>query len=201
MTASTCSRRSTRWSGCARSARCSPARSRWPSCAPRSTRMCRRRSTTRSASTSSASSCAPSARSSPSSTTPAMAMGRPWVDWLLALPWVAPPAETLDIERAAAILDEDHYGLTKVKDRILEWLAVRERIRAKSAEAEAAAAEQKIATAADVDAADQEAGGGAGGSVDLQRGKRQDEPGTQAGSDTSAERRGVPATTGPAARQ
>jgi ATP-dependent Lon protease len=135
------------------------------------------------------------------SASPEMGMVRTWVDWLLDLPWVDPPAETLDIERAAAILDEDHYGLTKVKDRILEWLAVRERIRAKSAEAEAAAAEQKIATAADVDAADQEAGGGAGGSVDLQRGKPQDEPGTQDGSDPSAERRGVPATTGPAARQ
>ena len=59
-------------------------------------------------------------------------MVRTWVDWLLDLPWVDPPAETLDIERAAAILDEDHYGLTKVKDRILEWLAVRDRIRVKA---------------------------------------------------------------------
>ncbi len=58
-------------------------------------------------------------------------MVRTWVDWLLDFPWVDPPEETLDIERAAAILDEDHYGLTKVKDRILEWLAVRDRIRVK----------------------------------------------------------------------
>ncbi len=65
------------------------------------------------------------------SASPEMGMVRTWVDWLLDLPWVDPPAETLDIERAAAVLDEDHYGLTKVKDRILEWLAVRERIRAK----------------------------------------------------------------------
>ena len=65
------------------------------------------------------------------SASPEMGMVRTWVDWLLDLPWADPPAETLDIERAAAILDEDHYGLTKVKDRILEWLAVRERIRSK----------------------------------------------------------------------
>ena len=65
------------------------------------------------------------------SASPEMGMVRTWVDWLLDLPWADPPAETLDIERAAAILDEDHYGLTKVKDRILEWLAVRERIRLK----------------------------------------------------------------------
>src|SRR4029077_19300572 len=64
---------------------------------------------------------------------PEMGMVRTWVDWLLDLPWVDPPAETLDIERAAAILDEAHYGLTKVKDRILEWLAVRDRIRVKDA--------------------------------------------------------------------
>ena len=63
-------------------------------------------------------------------------MVRTWVDWLLDLPWIDPPAETLDIERAAAILDEDHYGLTKVKDRVLEWLAVRDRIRVKAATGE-----------------------------------------------------------------
>jgi ATP-dependent Lon protease len=71
------------------------------------------------------------------SASPEMGMVRTWVDWLLDLPWVDPPIETLDIERAAAILDEDHYGLTKVKDRVLEWLAVRDRIRLK-AESESA---------------------------------------------------------------
>ncbi|HWW09931.1 MAG TPA: S16 family serine protease, partial [Candidatus Acidoferrales bacterium] len=65
------------------------------------------------------------------SASPEMGMVRTWVDWLLDLPWGDPPAEHVDIERAAAILDEDHYGLTKAKDRILEWLAVRERTRAK----------------------------------------------------------------------
>ncbi len=81
------------------------------------------------------------------SASPEMGMVRTWVDWLLDLPWVDPPAETLDIERAAAILDEDHYGLTKVKDRILEWLAVRERIRTKGIAEEAAAAETAKAEA------------------------------------------------------
>jgi ATP-dependent Lon protease len=71
------------------------------------------------------------------SASPEMGMVRTWVDWLLDLPWVDPPAETLDIDRAAAILDEDHYGLSKVKDRVLEWLAVRDRIRLK-AESESA---------------------------------------------------------------
>src|ERR1700688_3403080 len=86
------------------------------------------------------------------SASPEMGMVRTWVDWLLDLPWSDPPAETLDIERAAAILDEDHYGLTKVKDRILEWLAVRERIRAKSiAELAAAEAEAESASAAPVE--------------------------------------------------
>jgi ATP-dependent Lon protease len=132
------------------------------------------------------------------SASPEMGMVRTWVDWLLDLPWVDPPAETLDIERAAVILDEDHYGLSKVKDRILEWLAVRERIRAKSADLETA--EQKIASpGAAVDVADQEAGGGAGGSADRRPGKPQDNPETQEEYDPAGERRGVPATTGPAA--
>ena len=81
------------------------------------------------------------------SASPEMGMVRTWVDWLLDLPWVDPPAETLDIERAAAILDEDHYGLTKVKDRVLEWLAVRDRIRVKGI-AEEAATELATAEAA-----------------------------------------------------
>jgi len=61
------------------------------------------------------------------SASPEMGMVRTWVDWLLDLPWGDPPLEQVDIERAAAILDEDHYGLAKVKDRILEWMAVRDR--------------------------------------------------------------------------
>jgi ATP-dependent Lon protease len=92
------------------------------------------------------------------SASPEMGMVRTWVDWLLDLPWVDPPAETLDIERAAAILDEDHYGLKKVKDRILEWLAVRERIRTKGIAEEAAAAETaKAEASAAIEAAKVEA--------------------------------------------
>jgi ATP-dependent Lon protease len=67
------------------------------------------------------------------SASPEMGMVRTWVDWLLDLSWGDPPPEHVDIEGAAAILDEDHYGLTKVKDRLLEWLAVRERTLAKLA--------------------------------------------------------------------
>jgi ATP-dependent Lon protease len=52
-------------------------------------------------------------------------MTRNYLDWLIALPWSKADVEQLDIERARAILDEDHYGLEKVKRRILEFLAVR----------------------------------------------------------------------------
>ncbi len=58
---------------------------------------------------------------------PELGMVRTYVDWLLDLPWRDPPPEEIDIERAAEILDEDHYGLPKVKERLLEWLAVRQR--------------------------------------------------------------------------
>jgi len=49
---------------------------------------------------------------------------RNYIDWVLALPWEDYTDETLDIGRATAILDEDHYGLRKPKERILEYLAV-----------------------------------------------------------------------------
>ena len=52
-------------------------------------------------------------------------MTRTYLDWLIALPWSKTDPEQLDIERARAILDDDHYGLEKVKRRILEFLAVR----------------------------------------------------------------------------
>ena len=50
---------------------------------------------------------------------------RTYLDTLIALPWSVTTPETLDIAEAEAILDEDHYGLPKVKERILEFLAVR----------------------------------------------------------------------------
>jgi len=49
---------------------------------------------------------------------------RTYIDWLLDLPWEEFRQEVLDIEEAAQVLDEDHYGLRKVKERILEYLAV-----------------------------------------------------------------------------
>ena len=52
-------------------------------------------------------------------------MTRNYLDWLIAMPWSKIDPEQLDIERARKILDEDHYGLEKVKRRILEFLAVR----------------------------------------------------------------------------
>jgi ATP-dependent Lon protease len=52
-------------------------------------------------------------------------MARTYLDMLLALPWSKLDDETIDIERSRGILDADHYGLTKIKRRILEYLAVR----------------------------------------------------------------------------
>jgi ATP-dependent Lon protease len=50
---------------------------------------------------------------------------RTYLDWLFDLPWDKKTDEVLDIERAEKILEEDHYGLLKVKERIVEYLAVR----------------------------------------------------------------------------
>jgi ATP-dependent Lon protease len=49
---------------------------------------------------------------------------RTYVDWILSLPWTETTEDNLDLARAREILDEDHYDLEKVKDRILEYLAV-----------------------------------------------------------------------------
>src|SRR5207302_11266755 len=50
---------------------------------------------------------------------------RTYVDWLISLPWSKAASDDWDIEQAAKMLDEDHYGLPKIKDRILEYMAVR----------------------------------------------------------------------------
>ena len=55
---------------------------------------------------------------------PDYAVTRNYVDWILDLPWSEFSDDHLDIKRAEEILDEDHYGLEKVKKRILEYLAV-----------------------------------------------------------------------------
>jgi ATP-dependent Lon protease len=52
-------------------------------------------------------------------------MVRTYLDWLVALPWSTVDDESIDIGKAREILDADHYGLAKVKRRILEYLAVR----------------------------------------------------------------------------
>ena len=80
------------------------------------------------------------------SASPEMGMVRTWIDWLLELAWGDPVEEHIDIERTKAILDEDHYGLTKVKDRILEWLAVRERTRAKARASETGLPKRSLQT-------------------------------------------------------
>jgi ATP-dependent Lon protease len=52
-------------------------------------------------------------------------MVRTWLDWLIELPWALPDEKSIDIAEARRILDEDHYGLEKIKRRIVEYLAVR----------------------------------------------------------------------------
>ena len=56
---------------------------------------------------------------------PEVGIVRTYVDWLVALPWSKAASEQLDLARAVKTLNEDHYGLEKVKDRIVEFLAVR----------------------------------------------------------------------------
>jgi ATP-dependent Lon protease len=52
-------------------------------------------------------------------------MVRTYLDWLIELPWALPEEAPIDIAEARRILDEDHYGLDKIKQRIVEYLAVR----------------------------------------------------------------------------
>jgi len=56
---------------------------------------------------------------------PEVGMIRTYLDWLIALPWTKATEDNLDIKQAAIVLDENHYGLPKVKERILEYMAVR----------------------------------------------------------------------------
>ncbi|HET97340.1 MAG TPA: endopeptidase La [Desulfurivibrio alkaliphilus] len=62
-------------------------------------------------------------RISPSS--PEYTVSRTYLDWILDLPWLKASEDNLDIKRAASIMDEEHYGLEKIKKRIVEFLAVR----------------------------------------------------------------------------
>ncbi|HTZ99686.1 MAG TPA: endopeptidase La [Candidatus Aquilonibacter sp.] len=56
-------------------------------------------------------------------------VSRNYLDWLLAVPWKKRSKEIRDIKRAEEILSEDHYGLEKIKERILEYLAVRQLVK------------------------------------------------------------------------
>lgn len=50
---------------------------------------------------------------------------RTYLEWMVAMPWQVSSEDNLDIAKVKAVLDEDHYGLEKIKDRILEYLSVR----------------------------------------------------------------------------
>ena len=56
-------------------------------------------------------------------------VSRNYLDWLLAVPWKKRSREIRDIDRAQTTLEHDHYGLEKIKDRILEYLAVRQLVK------------------------------------------------------------------------
>lgn len=53
------------------------------------------------------------------------AVARNYLERIFSLPWKEESKDLLDLKRAAKLLDEDHYGLAKIKERILEYLAVR----------------------------------------------------------------------------
>lgn len=52
-------------------------------------------------------------------------VSRNYIDWLLSVPWTQKSRESKDLKKAQEVLDQDHYGLAKIKERILEFLAVR----------------------------------------------------------------------------
>ena len=56
-------------------------------------------------------------------------VSRYYLDWLISIPWQKVKPENNDIKKASVILDEDHYGLFKVKERILDYLAVRQLVK------------------------------------------------------------------------
>ena len=56
---------------------------------------------------------------------------RTYLDWMVSLPWNHKTADRLDVQAAEGVLNEDHYGLAQVKERVLEFLAVRQLTRAR----------------------------------------------------------------------
>ncbi|MDO7203982.1 AAA family ATPase [Paraclostridium bifermentans] len=57
---------------------------------------------------------------------PDLAVSRTYLDTIFSLPWNKETKDKLDIKRAEEILNEEHYGLDKVKERIIEYLAIRQ---------------------------------------------------------------------------
>ena len=57
---------------------------------------------------------------------PESSVVRSYLDWLIDMPWFAETIDNLDIVNARMVLDEDHYGLEKIKERIIEYLAVKQ---------------------------------------------------------------------------
>ena len=55
---------------------------------------------------------------------PLFSVSRNYLDWLTILPWGKMSKENFDLEQAQEILEEDHYGMTDIKERILEFIAV-----------------------------------------------------------------------------
>ncbi|MCH8888721.1 MAG: endopeptidase La, partial [SAR324 cluster bacterium] len=51
-------------------------------------------------------------------------VGRNYLDWLIALPWSVVTTDNFDLDKAKVILDEDHYGLEKAKERVIEYMAI-----------------------------------------------------------------------------
>ena len=56
---------------------------------------------------------------------PEYTVSRTYVDWMISMPWASATVDDLDLAHVKAVLDADHYGLDKIKDRIVEFLAVR----------------------------------------------------------------------------
>ena len=53
---------------------------------------------------------------------------RNYLDWMIDLPWFKKSEVAIDLKKALAVLDSDHFGLEKVKERIIEFLAVQKRM-------------------------------------------------------------------------
>jgi ATP-dependent Lon protease len=83
------------------------------------------------------------------SASPEHSMVRTYLEWLADLPWTSATQDNLDLQHAKRVLDEDHFDLTRVKDRILEYLAVMKLRAERDAESAAAHADTPHGTASE----------------------------------------------------